>query len=136
MEIDARIADELGVEDASGDQTTTVVLVVDNESGVRRFEAGLTAPKDVAVARVAAGDLDDTFEITAGGKGESLAEARAIDFVGKGSEPPVVLLGVRFSEPVDPSGVGFTARRLVDHEEGEVDGAAVQVAAAERTERL
>ena len=64
MEIDARIADELGVEDASGDQTTTVVLFVDNESGVRRFEAGLTAPKDVAVARVAAGDLDDLSLIT------------------------------------------------------------------------
>jgi hypothetical protein len=136
MEVDARLAAALGVEGAGGDRTETVVLAVDAEAGVRRFEAGLTAPEGTTVARVAAGDLDTTFEVTAGGEGESSVEARAIDFVGKGRDPPVVLLGVRFSAPVEPSSVGFTARRLVDHEEGEVDGAAVRVAAAERTEPL
>lgn len=70
--------------------------------------------------------------MTAGGEGADRAEARAVDFVGSGRTPPVVLFGVRFSGAVDPAAVGFTARRLVDHDEGEVDGGAVRVAAAER----
>jgi hypothetical protein len=134
MEVDAALADELDVAGAAGDRTETVVLVVDAGGGVRRFEAGIAAPEGATIARVAAGDLDDTFEVTAGGEGASSVETRAIDFVGKGREPPVVLFGVRFSGPVDPGAVGFTARRLVDHDEGEVDGTAVRVEPAERTE--
>jgi hypothetical protein len=136
MEVDATLADELNVDGSADDRTETVVLIVDAEAGVRRFEAGIATREGVVVERVAAGDLDDTFEVTAGGTGEASVEARAIDFVGKGREPPVVLFGVRFSEPVDPASVGFTARRLVGHDEGEVDGAAVRVAPAERTEPL
>lgn len=136
MEVDAALADALGVEGAAGDRAAAVVLVVDAEAGVRRFKAGVTAPEGVTVDRVAAGDLDATFEVTAGGEGEPSVETRAIDFVGAGREPPVVLFGVRFSTPVDPTSVGFTARRLVGHDEEEVDGAAVQVAPAERTEPL
>lgn len=136
MEVDAALADALGVEGAAGDRTAAVVLVVDAEAGVRRFEAGITAPEGRTITRVAAGDLDAAFEVTAGGEGEASVETRAVDFVGAGREPPVVLFGVRFSGTVDPTSVGFTARRLVDHDEGEVDGAAVRVAPAERTEPL
>lgn len=136
MEVDATLAAELGVSGTAGDRTETVVLVVESETGVRRFEAGITAPENTTVERTAAGDLDDTFEVTGGGEGASSVETRAIDFVGKGREPPVVLFGVRFSAPVDPGAVGFTARRLVGHDEEEVDGTAVRVAPAERTEPL
>jgi hypothetical protein len=133
MNVDAELADALGVE--SGDGGTAVVLVVDHDAGVRRFEAGLTAPEGRTVERVAPGDLADRFEVTEGGAGASVVEARSIDFVGAGRASPVVLFGVRFDGPVDPGAVGFTARRLVDHDEGEVDGAALRVAAV-RTEPL
>jgi hypothetical protein len=136
MDVDAELADALGVEGGDdGDRTPAVVLVVDHEAGVRRFEAGLTAPEGRTVEGVAAGDLDDRFEVTDGGAGASFVEARSIDFVGAGRASPVVLFGVRFDAPVDPGAVGFTARRLVDHEEVEVDGSALRVAAA-RTEPL
>jgi hypothetical protein len=136
MDVDDDLADALGVEGATGGETPAVVLVVDHDAGVRRFEAGVTAPGGRTVERVAAGDLGVTFDVTAGGPGAESVEARAVDFVGAGRQSPVVLFGVRFDAPVDPGTVGFTARQLIDHEETDVDGSAVRVDPAERTEPL
>lgn len=136
MDVDDELADALGVAGPAGGETPSVVLVVDHDAGVRRFAAGVTAPEGRTVERVAAGDLGATFEVTAGGPGDEFVEARAVDFVGAGRRSPVVLLGVRFDAPVDPGAVGFTARQLVDHEEDDVDGSALRVEPAERTEPL
>lgn len=136
MDVDDELADALGVEEPTAGEAPAVVVVVDHDAGVRRFEAGVTAPEGRTVERVAAGDLEATFDVTTGGPGDGAVEARAVDFVGAGRTPPVVLFGVRFDAPVDPERVGFTARQLVDHEEGEVDGSALRVEPAERTEPL
>ena len=137
MDVDADLAEALGVVGPPGeDGARAVVLVVDHDAGVRRFEAGLTAPEGRTLERVVAGDLSDRFEVVGGGEGERTVETRAIDFVGEGRGSPVVLLGARFDGPVDPGAVGFTARRLVDHGEGEVEGDALRVEAATRTEPL
>ncbi|MFB6160085.1 MAG: hypothetical protein ABEJ61_02800 [Haloferacaceae archaeon] len=120
--------------DGGEGRTRVVLLVADAPAGVRRFAVTVGAPDGTRVAAVAPGDLRDRFEVVEGGAGADGVTARSVDFVGAGREPPVVLFGVRFDDPVEPDAVDVSADRLVDHGEGDVapDRLAVESASSER----